>query len=778
MRAALMRMVFFLIIQPLSAQTLFPEQDPYCLGMGNAAAAVAGGTHAIQLNPAGIARASVPMVQLGGGFQLSPSNVPFQTSVLYPLADGTVFALSQFSEFPESFPSNTVYMGSAALPLNSSRDFFLGANVKYIVLSSLFGSTPQGGRGLGFDFGLAYDLRGSKGTLASFALAIKDLNSQIRYENMAERTLLRTVVLGAAYQELADTRFEADCGIIDPTMTAQDHRIRIRVGAERFFARKVFSVRAGYDDVLGQDGLASAGAGYHPAQPFEITYALRISPKSLQSAHYLSFVYRLDKWTSAGPARPGAGVTTASVIQLQPSTSAFAPAVTPEREGRPVSSVPLRRLAFQIDPAAFSPEGKNKATTISFPRSQSADIAAWSVEFQNTSQKTVRRIDGNGQLLPQIVWDGLDGTGTPVLEGKYQVILRSYDKNQELLSMDSETVEVVKPHARFVMRASGTYFSAPAGRQLNRNALFTIDADGSPEVQSWQFEVREASTGRWVVGFTGKNLLPKTYTWDGRNSNRIIADGKFLCNLSAVDKAGNPLKTVPVRIVISSAPAKLTLSPENQWADFALQNSFDFMLDTDVQVGIQSWKVDLQDETGKMIRSFVGNGQPPEKVSWNGETAEGKALASGSMVKAIFSVVDKAGNASSTDAISVQLAPPAFSSNEQMTLKLTSVFFDENSYQLNDNAKKELDKSVLSIRPYLEKSVLVVRGYASPDETGDLTILSRQRAVEVRNYLAKILGVPIETIYAVGYAEQNAESESGSTAGENRRRAVVTLSTR
>jgi outer membrane protein OmpA-like peptidoglycan-associated protein len=85
---------------------------------------------------------------------------------------------------------------------------------------------------------------------------------------------------------------------------------------------------------------------------------------------------------------------------------------------------------------------------------------------------------------------------------------------------------------------------------------------------------------------------------------------------------------------------------------------------------------------------------------------------------------------------------------------------------------------VLSIRAYLEKSVLVVKGYASPDETGDLTALSRQRAVEVRNYLAKILGVAPETIYAVGYAEQSAAAEGAAAAGENWRRAVVTLSTR
>src|SRR5579859_3423884 len=85
----------------LALDPLF-EQDAYGLSMGGAVAAIAGGTHAIQWNPAGIARASVPMAQLGLGLNPNSSEFLFNTSVLYPFPDGTVFALSQFSDFPNS----------------------------------------------------------------------------------------------------------------------------------------------------------------------------------------------------------------------------------------------------------------------------------------------------------------------------------------------------------------------------------------------------------------------------------------------------------------------------------------------------------------------------------------------------------------------------------------------------------------------------------------------------------------------------------------------------
>ena len=590
---------------------------------------------------------------------------------------------------------------------------------------------------------------------------------------MAEINMARTLVLGAAYQAITDTRFEVDCSLIDPTIQTKDTHARLRLGAERFLSEKTFSLRAGYDDLLGDNGFFALGAGYHPAQPLEISYALRLSRQGLQTTHYLSLIYRLDKWTARGPVEGGAAVTTSSIINLLPSSAT----ATPSFVGRPVSSVPLRKLAIQIDPPAFSPEGKNKAATISFPGDNSPDIARWTVEFQDTTQKVVRHIEGTGLLLPQIVWDGLDDVGKQTADGKYQIVLKTLDKNNDLLSMDSEAVEMVSPRSRIVLRASGTYFSTLGGRQLKKDVVFTVDAGGPMEVQNWQFEVREASSGNRVAGFQGKNLLPSRFPWDGRKLNHEIADGRFFCSLTAVDKAGNTLKTDDVAIIISSSAPRLTLSPENQWADFVSKKSFDFNLITADQIGIKSWKVELQDESGRVLKTFSGPGQPPDQVAWNGETNDGKSLEPGSLVKGTFTVVDRAGNLAVTDPVAVQLAPPAFSSNQQMTLKLTSVLFDTQGFQLSDDAKKELDKSVLSIRPYLNKSVLVIKGYAAPDETGDLTALSRQRAVEVRDYLAKVLGISPETIYAVGYAAQNLWAENASESNANRRRAVVTLST-
>src|SRR5579863_727371 len=72
--------LFFLASQPLFALDPQSEQDAYGLGMGSAVAAIAGGTHAIEWNPAGVARATVPMAQMGLGFDPSTTDFQLNTS--------------------------------------------------------------------------------------------------------------------------------------------------------------------------------------------------------------------------------------------------------------------------------------------------------------------------------------------------------------------------------------------------------------------------------------------------------------------------------------------------------------------------------------------------------------------------------------------------------------------------------------------------------------------------------------------------------------------------
>lgn len=764
------------ILLPVQSFAVGTEQDAWGIGIGDAVAAIAGGTHAIQWNPAGVARATLPMAQMGFGFDPSSADFQWNTAALYPFPDGTVFALSQFSDFPHAPGSSTTYIGSIALPLNSARDFFLGLNLKYLALSTETGGVLESGQGLGLDLGLAYDLRGPEGTVASFALAVKDANTEVRFNDSEDQPVTRTFVLGAAYEDIPDTRVEMDYDIIDQTLQTSDLHNRLRLGAERFFDDRFYSVRMGFDDLFNSDGYFSIGVGYHPSQPYEITYAFRASTHGAGTGHFLSFIWQFDE----------TGKKESTDVKPAPSSSAeinigvvSALVEAPSTVGKPVSGVPLSKMAITVDPPVFSPTGRQKMTNISFPGDNSTGITHWLVSIQAPDQVIIRRFAGTGPLAPSFAWDGLDDSGKAMPEGKYRIVLKTFGKKNEVLSDDFVTVDILSPRSHFELQTADVYFSTQAAKKGKGNINFTVNAGGSSEVQSWDFEISEASTNKVVYEKEGRNKLPRTLKWDGKNlDGDIAADGTYLCLLIAQDKAGNPLKTDALQVFLNNTPPDLSLKGQSPWADFTSDKSFHFNLNAADRIGIAQWKVTLKDENDRDIKNLGASGQPPSDMAWDGKTDQGKMVNPGSFLEAIFSATDKAGNTSTTDPVPVQVDYQAPAGQEQMTLNLTTVYFNAMSSDLTDSAKKEIDKAAASMKPYLNKSLLVVKGYTSPTETGNILALSHDRAMEVKKYLMKSLGIADNAIYAVGYSDREPLKTSPNAVTEDpQRRAVLTLTT-
>ncbi len=766
--------ISFLILKPAQALYLNLDQDAYGIGMGEAVAAISGGTHSILWNPAGVTRATDPLVQLGLGYLPANSDFHLNTGVLVPLQDGTVFGLSQYSDFPKSPNSVTSYIGSVGIPLNSSRDFLMGFNIKYLALSTPMGADQVPGRGIGLDLGILYDLRNAQGTLASFALAVKDLDTDIRFNNSNEQTLPRAFVLGAAYEALTDTRLEMDYQIADQVLESSSLQNRLRIGAEHFLDQKTYSLRLGYEGLFNTDGSFSFGAGYHPSQPLEVDYAFRVSRDSGQFGHFLDFIYRFDHvFQAKGPTETASAPAEINIGSPSETTELTS------TEGKPVSPVPLRKLNIRIEPPAFSPSGRQKTTVISFPEDWAADTARWVLIFQDSQQRDIRRIGGTGSLLPYLAWDGMDDKGKPAPEGTYRVVLKTFNDKNETLSEDFEKVEIISPRSRFGIQVENPYFSL-RGHKKKRELLFTVEPGGSREVDHWDFEISEASSNKVVLAKKGKNRLPKTLLWDGKGMDHIrVGDGTYLCLLLAEDKAGNPLKTDALHVYVCNTPPELSLKGQDNWFDFKSKKQYRMALASADLAGFQDWKVELSGENLEVVRTFQGSGQPPTEVLWDGNTSEGQPADPGSLLRIAFSATDRAGNTSTSDPYFLQLEAGPGTAGEYMAISLASVYFADSTADLTDKGQKEIEKTVEAIRPYLNKCLLVVKGYTAPGEEGDRLSLSHQRAAAVEKHLRKILSFPPNTLYAVGYAERDPlKTESGPAPDEKQRRAVITLLTK
>lgn len=54
-----------------------------------------------------------------------------------------------------------------------------------------------------------------------------------------------------------------------------------------------------------------------------------------------------------------------------------------------------------------------------------------------------------------------------------------------------------------------------------------------------------------------------------------------------------------------------------------------FAIETAVRGQVESWRVDIKDENGQLVRTLKGNGNPPDGVSWGGEDENGRLVNDG-----------------------------------------------------------------------------------------------------------------------------------------------------
>ncbi len=85
---------------------------------------------------------------------------------------------------------------------------------------------------------------------------------------------------------------------------------------------------------------------------------------------------------------------------------------------------------------------------------------------------------------------------------------------------------------------------------------FSFDFTRNVLLEKWKLIIRD-SRGKMVKYFAGRNKLPESIVWEGRDQkSRIVADGRYRCVLDGYDYEGNQLRSnaVEIRVVSSQSP--------------------------------------------------------------------------------------------------------------------------------------------------------------------------------------------------------------------------------
>lgn len=744
------------------------ESDAWSIGMGGATAAVGGGTHAFFVNPAGTARAVVPMAQWGGAWRSEDGPWGGSCVFLFPAGDGSVFGGGVSRLQTDGVERDQTLQFSAALPLDPAHRWMAGAALK-----SLFEkkeTSPAGkGHGLSLDLGLLYDLPLPEGDTLSLGAALRDASGSLRFDGGREEKRPRHFTLAAAYQRRALLRLEADCewSSSDPDDTEASSRTRLRLGAERFLGHRRFSVRAGYDDLLGDDGSFTLGAGYHPDRPFELQGGLGLSEKDSSVRTFFSAAYRFDSWK--GRAWSGDRVASIDLGEAGPPS-----------EGRPISSPPVSRLLLSVVPPVIHPssEGPDHAATFTLAPPLPARVDRWVLNLRAQGAGVpLYVLEGAGAFPATFVWEGKDNAGHSVPDGRYEGDLLAY-QNGMLTAQGQQTLKVQTGVPRLGLSALTRAFS-PGNPKARSQVTFSVSTETGARWARWEFSVNSIDGRRLAYVTRGVGRPPKQIVWKGRGTQGgAVPEGAYLCLLTADTPLGASIVSEPVTVAVDRTAPHVDLGAPQPIVEPGT-GPYVFQLDARDAFGIGEWVLRVTDEAGAPFLTVRSKGAPPARWSWDGRGDRGgESARPGSFFAFTLEAKDLAGNTSTSGPVGFQILPARESVGKQMTLNLATVFFPPDTARLEDEAVKDLRGAIESIRPYLAKSTLLVKGGSAGDETGNPVLLSHARAAAVRDFLAQGLGVDPSKIAAVGVGStEPLRTSEGTAPADKQRRAVVSLAT-
>ena len=315
-------------------------------------------------------------------------------------------------------------------------------------------------------------------------------------------------------------------------------------------------------------------------------------------------------------------------------------------------------VMITTDLRAFSPNGDNVRDSVNLtPHVQVKEgVASYKVDVLDSSGRTVRTFEGRGLPPPVINWNG--GMGTNVSANVVANVVAPegfYTARLELVYEQGNRPNAVSLPFELDITPPGGSVSVPYTlfSPNGRRAVlpFTVVTEFNDE---WTAAITgpdgTSAAGAPVRTWSWRGAAPEIL-WDGKdNAGNPAPDGAYHFTMQSTDAAGNSARynvpgiTLDARVpslILSSSATAIAPKPDQS------TNLVRFGIICPLRDGIESWSLELKDESGRMLRRFNSpppdaNGQPagpsaappPAIIGWNG-LSEGGGIREGRFTPAL-----------------------------------------------------------------------------------------------------------------------------------------------
>ncbi|MGF7108749.1 FlgD immunoglobulin-like domain containing protein [Treponema pedis] len=303
----------------------------------------------------------------------------------------------------------------------------------------------------------------------------------------------------------------------------------------------------------------------------------------------------------------------------------------------------------------FSPndDGENDAMEIPLKITDKRYVTAWSCEIKDENGNTVRTIANKiplremkdaktffkllgsskkGVDVPETLrWDGRTDSGETAPDGKYTFVIRAEDDNKNTAETEKYIAVIDKTPPQVTL----------AKHENSSDLIFSPDGDGNKDVfvfentgskeDLWTAVITD-SAGKPVRTIKTENSELKPVSWDGKNDEgKIVPDGRYKYTVGAVDKAKNKTeKTLSNIIVDTNKPSinisinKKAFSPKSD-----SNKTIEFTPSIPFTNGLTEWIIEVKNESGNTVKTFLGNSKKIEKITFDGKDNSEQILPEG-----------------------------------------------------------------------------------------------------------------------------------------------------
>lgn len=329
-----------------------------------------------------------------------------------------------------------------------------------------------------------------------------------------------------------------------------------------------------------------------------------------------------------------------------------------------------------------------------------ASIPAWKGRiYEAKSGKTVREYNFGSFLPDSISWNGFNSDGKLASDGEYKFELSATDfaGNKGVITAPKSFALDTKK-ATLLLSLHDSAFS-PNGDKVKDTMQFLPVLKDASGVDNYNLVIKN-SLGKEVRTISGKNTIPSSIEWDGKDNSKIVcADGNYQATLIVMTTNGSMTSVVSSPFALDTvAPS---LSATATWSHFSPDG--DGSQDT-IPVTVTGcsneklWTAEIKDAKNKVVKRYTWKGKiktgTKDGFDWDGSTESGNKAPDG-IYSILISSTDDAGNSFSTTMNGFTL-----DSRE------TKVYVTAENDGLSPNGDKVLDTQKFNIKATVAEGIL------------------------------------------------------------------------